>query len=133
MHPPVAKVLRLGVIHKGMIIEERLLAPGAAVTVGNHAKNSLVTMNSPLPGRRFRLIAPDHKGGYTLRFTERIGGKLATSKGIRSFRGLVREGQTKRTGGVRSIKLTPRSRGKIHVGEFTLLFQFVPAPPRPRR
>jgi TonB family protein len=129
--PSGAKILRVGVIRDGKIIEERHLRQPGPVTVGQDGTNTFVIPASELPSS-FPVF--DHKAGqYTLLFTDRMNGRVHTRSGDLDFATLKSKGLVQRRGSVWALALDESSKGKISLGEVTLLFQFVSPPPEPTR
>ncbi len=129
---PDAKILRIGIIHSGRIVEERLIPSGTSVTVGESPKCTVVIPPGAVPAKKFELFAA--KGGkYELRFTTQMHGKVAVSDQVVTLASLAQRGQAKKRGNYFSLGLDDRNRGKVYVGEYTVLFQFVTPPPQPVR
>ncbi len=129
---PGKKILRIGLIQNGRIVEERLMRSAKPVTIG-HAlqKNTLVVPASNLP-KTFKVFEPG-EGGYLLYFTSKMSGRISLGDGVRTLEELVREGKAKKSGNGYVLRLSTRARGKLKFGEVTILFQFVtPPPPRPK-
>jgi TonB family protein len=128
------KILRIGIIQGGRIVEERLLRRRDTVTVGHSARNTFIIPTGRLP-KSYTLF--EVKGGkYSLLFDERIEGRVSVGEQVLDLKALARSGMTQkraaRGGGgdpTHAVELDERSRGKVLLGEFTLLFQFVDAPP----
>ncbi len=120
------RVLRIGIIQGGRVVEERIIKQRTSVTVGSSEKNMFVIPGGDLPQnfRLFELIGSD----YHLNFTPSMKGRLALSTGLSDL--TVLRGQA-RTGsqGAHQIQLTEDSRGKVVIGDTTFLFQFVAPPP----
>ncbi|MFH1808434.1 MAG: AgmX/PglI C-terminal domain-containing protein [Pseudomonadota bacterium] len=125
------KILRIGVIQSGKIIEERLLRKRDVVTIGTDTKNTFVFPASELP-KAIRLF--DFKGGaYTLCFDDKMDGRVSVGESVLDFTGLKTQGVAKKSGDQYRVSLNEESRGKVVVGGFTLLFQFVVPPPEPAK
>jgi hypothetical protein len=124
------KVLRIGLVAAGRILEERVVKQRTSVTIGPSEKSMFVVQaNLPSQYRLFELIGND----YYLNFLDGMTGRVALATGISDLAAL--KGQAKRVGAAYQIRLTEEARGKIVVGETTFLFQFVASPPvqpRPR-
>ena len=121
------KILRIGVIQGGKIIEERLVKKRETVTIGQGPKNSIVIPVSNLPAT-FEVF--EVKGSaYLLRFTEQMDGKLSVGDNQLDFASLKTQGLAKKDKDAYVVPLTDTSKGKIALGEVTLLFQFVTPPP----
>ena len=120
------KVLRMALAQGGRIIEERIIKQRTHVTVGPSEKSMFViaTPHVPPKFRMFELIGNE----YYLNFLDGMSGRIALPTGISELS--VLKGQARRTPqGAYQVKLTEDSRGKVVVGNTTLLFQFVTPPP----
>jgi hypothetical protein len=126
---PVAtgpKVLRIGLVQGGKVIEERVIKQRTTVAVGPSEKNTFVVLGPNLPAsfKLFELVGPD----YHLNFLDGMTGRIALATGPTDLTAL--RGQAKRNAqGAYQVKLSEDSRGKVVVGETTFLFQFVAPPP----
>ncbi len=131
--PPVAqnvpKVLRIGIIQSGKIIEERIIRKRDTVTVGQSEKNTFVVASSQLPSR-FEMFENKVTGGdYILQFTETMGGRISVKGEVKDLNELKSSGAAKRKGKIYQIGLSEQARGKLVIGDSTILFQFVAPPP----
>jgi len=123
------KVLRIGLVQAGRVIEERIIKQRTSVTVGQSEKSTFVvpTPNIPPQFKLFELIGTD----YYLNFVDGMNGRVALATGITDLAAL--RGQAKRVGPAYQVRLTDEARGKVVIGDVTFLFQFVaPPPPQPR-
>jgi TonB family protein len=125
---PQPKILRIGVIQAGKIVEERLIRQRNDVTIGASPRNTIVVPASSLP-KSFTLFQM-HQGKYTLKFSESMDGRVSVGNQVLSLDQVRQQklAATKGTG-VLELGLTEASRGKVLLGEVTLLFQFVTPPP----
>ncbi|MBK8480848.1 MAG: AgmX/PglI C-terminal domain-containing protein [Proteobacteria bacterium] len=126
--PVEAKILRIGVIQAGKIVEERLVRRRGPVTIGASARNTIVVPASSLP-RSYTLF--EHSGDhYQLVFGESMDGRVSVGGQVQSLDQL-RQGGSAQTKGkaLHRLLLDESSRGKVMLGEVTLLFQFVAPPP----
>src|SRR5271156_5898501 len=118
------KVLRIGLVASGRILEERIVKQRTSVTVGPSEKSMFVVQaNVPSQFKLFELIGAD----YYLNFLDGMTGRVALATGITDLVAL--KGQAKRVGPAYQIRLTDEARGKVVIGETTFLFQFVAPPP----
>lgn len=120
------KVLRIGVVQSGRVIEERIIKQRTHVTVGPSEKSMFVIGSDAVPVnfRLFELVGDE----YCLNFVDSMTGRVALPSGISDLSGL--KGHAKRSPqGIYQLKLTEDSRGKIVLGDVTFLFQFVAPPP----
>src|SRR5438132_1127425 len=103
------KVLRIGLVQSGRVIEERIIKQRTHVTVGPNEKNMFVVTAGNLPAsfRLFELVGSD----YTLNFLEGMTGRVALPTGISDL--AVLKGQARKNQqGAYQIRLTDDSRGK---------------------
>jgi len=122
------KVLRIGVIQGGKIVEERIIRRRETVTVGPSEKAHFVFAAQDLPSSRFELF--ETKGEeYTLNFTETMSGRISIEGGVGELVDLRKTGKARAKGKIWQVPLTDQSRGKIAIGESTILYQFVAPPP----
>ncbi len=127
-----AKVLRIGVIRDGKIVEERLMPARQPIAIGTSEKNTIVVPQSNLP-ESFTVFS--RQGDRTtLHFEEGMEGKIQGPAGSTDFGELVTQGLAKREGKNCAVEVNDDQRGKIVLGEVTLLWQFVePAPEAPKQ
>jgi hypothetical protein len=122
-----ARVLRIGVVERGRIIEEQFIRRGANVTVGSSERNQIVVHSVELPSRyelfRYR------NGSYHLAFDETMSGRVLIEGQVVDLQSLRLGGRAQRRGSSWLIDLSDEARGKIVIGEHTLLFQMVNPPP----
>lgn len=124
-----AKVLRIGIIQDGKIVQERLIKAGEAVSVGESPKNTFVFPKTHLPSASFVIFKPSGKG-YVLQFTAGMKGKISAGGAVVALQKLLEDPAVTKKGGVASLPLTEQDRGKISVDSVTVLFQFVAPPPQ---
>ena len=119
------KVLRIGLVQRGRVVEERIVKQRTTVTVGSNERATFVVPSQAVPPmfKLFELIGTD----YHLNFLDGMTGRVALASGITDLAAL--RGQAKKVGGAYQMKLTEEARGKVVIGETTFLFQFVAPPP----
>jgi len=120
------KVLRIGVIQSGKIVEERVLPARQAVTLGTSPRNTIVV---PLANAPESVVVFAYQGDrYVLQFEQGAEGRVQGPKGAADLSALVSQGVAKPAGKICSVPVNEDQRGKLVIGEITLLWQFV-APP----
>jgi TonB family protein len=121
------KVLRIGVIQGGKIVEERVIRKRETVTVGSQEKNHFVLNAAGVSPRfeLFQLIGND----YILNFTDSMSGRLGLPAGVQTLEQLRSSGAARNAGSHWQVKLNDSARGKVVIGDVTFLFQFVTPPP----
>src|SRR6266568_1064924 len=120
------KVLRIGVIQGGKIVEERVLPARQPVTLGTGAKNAIVVPAAKVP--ESVTVFTFHGDKYVLHFEADAEGRVQGPQGTAELGALVSQGVAKQAGKACSVPVNDDQRGKIVLGEVTLLWQFV-APP----
>lgn len=122
------RILRIGVLLGGKIVEERLIRERVAVSIGQSVKN---TFSIPVDGLPLEhvLFAVDNDR-YYLQFLNKMDGRLGETGGqVTTLDALKRNGAEQR-GATWRVRLAETARGKLSIGELTVLFQFVVEPPR---
>jgi hypothetical protein len=124
---PRRRILRIGVLLGGKIVEERLIREQVPVTIGQSMRN---TFSIPIEGLplEFTLFALD-QGKYSLNFLGKMDGRLSDGPNVQTLDALKNRGAT-RQGEHWSVPLGSHARGKLSFGDLTILFQFVTEPPR---
>jgi TonB family protein len=121
------KVLRIGIIQNGKIIEERLLRKRGAVTIGHHPKNTFHIPAADIP--RSAPLFEVKGNDLQLIFDDKMEGRVSLGDGVHDLDSLRKGGKATKTAGGYCVTINERSRGKIVLGEVTVLFQFVAPPP----
>jgi outer membrane biosynthesis protein TonB len=125
------KILRIGIIQGGRIVEERLVRKRENITIGQSAKNMFVVLSDALP--RNWLLFEASGTGYTAHFSDGMDARIAVGNEIISLSQLKQTGKIQKRGMAWVLPLDERARGKITLADMTILFQFVtPPPPQPR-
>lgn len=121
------KILRIGVIQNGKIVEERLVRKRENVTIGQSTKNIFVVPASNALPRTFTIfeLTP---AGYALNFSDQMDGRVSFGDQVVALPAL-RQGKAQKRGELWHLLLNDKSRGKVVIGDVTVLFQFVTPPP----
>jgi len=80
---PRPRILRIGVLLSGKIVEERLIRDRGDVTVGQSAKNTFSIPLETLP-REWTLFK-SHEGRYGLSFTSAMDGRLSDGDRVQTL------------------------------------------------
>lgn len=125
--PSGPKVLRVGIIQGGRIVEERIIRTRETVSIGTSEKNHFIVASDLLPSRFevFQLVGND----YILNFTDQMTGRVGLPGGVQTLEQLRKSGGARNANTHWQVKLSETSRGKITIGTTTVLFQFVSPPP----
>ena len=124
---PRPRILRIGILLGGKIVEERLIRERTSVSIGQSMKN---TFSIPIEGLPLELtLFSLENGKYNLRFLNKMDGRLSTGDQVNTLDALKGRGAVNH-GDFWSVPLSDNSRGKLSLGDMTILFQFVTEPPR---
>ncbi len=121
------KILRIGIIQNGKIVEERLVRKRENVTIGQSTKNTFVVPASNALPRTFTIfeLTP---AGYAINFSDLMDGRVSLGDQVVALPAL-RQGKAQKKGELWHLLLPEKSRGKVVIGDVTVLFQFVTPPP----
>lgn len=128
---PNQKILRIGVIRGGKIIEEKLIRKRVTVNVGTGTRNNVVlpAANAPRSFTLFEMRGSD----YYLSFTDDMTGRVSVAEQAADLQSLKAQNLVRKSGNTYQLKLSDASRGRVSIGECIILFQFVAPPPEPVR
>jgi outer membrane biosynthesis protein TonB len=121
--------LRVGLVVAGCLVQERLFERGTRVTVGRDERATFVVEAEGIPERfvLFERVGPD----YCIHFLDGMTGRLEVDDGIHDLEALRARADRSRDG--YRLRLPDHARGRLVLGDTTLLFQLVEPPPRPHR
>jgi outer membrane biosynthesis protein TonB len=120
------KVLRIGVIREGKIVEERVLPARRPVSIGSGAGTTIPVPHSALP-ESFPVFAIQGDR-YVLQFRAGMDGRIQGPQGSVDFGGLVSQRLATAAGDLYRVEVADDQRGRVAFGEVTLLWQFVNPP-----
>src|ERR1700750_1783102 len=80
---PKPKILRIGIIQGGRIVEERLVRKRENITIGQSAKNMFVVLSDALP--RNWLLFEATGSGYVAHFSDGMDARIAVGNAIISL------------------------------------------------
>ncbi len=123
------RVLKIGLVQDGKLIEDSTLGDKAGVTIGLDPSNTLSIAEPNIP-RRHMLLEHTNQG-YKLNILEGMTGRLQIDYKTMDFAEAIKSGLAKKAVKGYEIVLAKESKGKITVGRSTVLFQLVPPPPPP--
>ncbi|MFP2962942.1 hypothetical protein ACLEPN_35510, partial [Myxococcus sp. 1LA] len=121
------KLLRVGVIQNGRIVEEHHVRR-EAVTIGHDAKNTIVLPATEGRPARFALLENQNQQ-FQLVIAPDMKGRVNLGSSDVDFEALREQGLATRRGDLHVLPLQESARGKVELGDATLFFQFVTPPP----
>jgi TonB family protein len=121
------KLLRVGVIQDGRIVEEHHLLHDS-VTIGDDARNTIVLPASEARPPRFKVL--ENRGQqFHLIIDEHMQGRVNLGSSDVDFDALRAQGlATRRADDTFDLPLQESARGKVDLPDATLFFHFIPAP-----
>lgn len=129
MSVPVSKrVFKIGLIQDGKLVSEVILKEKQPVTIGTDPTNTITVVEKNMPKRHVMLM--ESSGSFQLHTIPNMEGLIVNQAGTRDLAAI---GTTapKSPGGGLVVDLGPGGKGKINIGNSTVLFQVIPAPPPP--
>jgi len=125
------RILRIGIVQGGRIVEERLIRKRENISIGWSAKATFAVPSEALPKQWILFEATPR--GYIANFADAMDARIAVGNEVISLAQLKQAGRLRRQGQSSRYLLDERSRGKVTLGDLSILFQFVtPPPPQPR-
>ncbi len=120
---PPSKLLRIGILQDGRILEERHVLK-ENVTVGHEPKNTIVLPPGEDVPARFALFE-NHKNQYQLVFDDVMRGRVHLGSSDVELERLRKQGLAQERGTNYVLPLEDTARGKVDLGDVTLFFQFI--------
>ena len=125
------RILRIGIVQGGRIVEERLIRKRENISIGWSSKATFAVPSETLPKQW--LLFEANPRGYIAHFADAMDARIAVGNEVISLAQLKQAGRLRRVGTSSRFLLDERSRGKVTIGDLSILFQFVtPPPPQPR-
>ncbi|MCY1045012.1 AgmX/PglI C-terminal domain-containing protein [Corallococcus sp. bb12-1] len=122
------KLLRVGVIQDGRIVEEHHVLHDS-VTIGDDARNTIVLPATQERPGRFKVLE-NRANQFHLIIDEHMQGRVNLGSSDVDFDALRTQGlATRREDDTFDLPLQESARGKVELTDATLFFHFVPAPP----
>ena len=121
---PTSRALRVGVLLNDNLVEERVFRPGTPVTFGQSLRCALSVPADGVP--REHVLFAVEQGGFVLRIAPHTTGRVMQNGAEVELRESI---------GRAAIPLERGARGKLRIGDATVLFQEVATPviaPRPQ-
>jgi hypothetical protein len=116
-----ARAFRVGVLLRDHLVEERVIRAGVPISIGQSLRCTLSIPSDGLPREHVLVDA-----GGVLRITAQMVGRLAVGDTIQTLDELRTRPAAD---GIWAVPLARSARGKLALGEVTILFQELVAPP----
>lgn len=127
---PAERVLRIGIIQGGKVVEERLFRKRQRISIGLAPRNTFVL---PVGGLKSHTLFDVQGAAFELVLGEGMDGRvdLDGKAAPLDFEELRKRGVARRRGNEWRVPLGDHARGKVVLPDVTVLFQFVAPPPVP--
>jgi len=123
---PISKVLKIGLVQDGKLIEESVLGERVGLSIGLDPENTFPIKEQGIP-RRHHLVEYS-PSGFRMNLLESMKGRVKIDDQLLDLNEAIRKGIAKKHAKGYELLLSPSSKGKVTVGGSTILFQLVPAP-----
>ncbi len=129
-------VLRIGLVHEQRLLSDRMYEAGQKVSIGTSTKDTIVLPDIEYAGPT---AVFDARNGNNVRCSLPVNGKLRVAVGGTPLdqADLIKKGLARQSGETVELKLQMKSRGRVSLGPYTLLFQVlrrtVTVPVMPRK
>src|SRR4051812_7230597 len=110
------KILRIGIVQNGKIVEEKLVRKRGDVTIGQSAKNTFVVPASSALPRSFTLFTLDGSG-FGLNFSDGMDGRIAFDQSTAPQTLAQLRAKAQKRGDFHHIPLPDKARGKVVIGD----------------
>ncbi|TNF29596.1 MAG: hypothetical protein EP329_15390, partial [Deltaproteobacteria bacterium] len=128
---PGARLLRVALLWKDTVVEEKVLRDARTLTIGDALKNDLVIPENALPAR-FPLFRADRKGRYSVGLGAEVDGVVTLDGQRRDVAGVVAAADAGED--VTYVPIDDGDWGTLEVGpDLRVFFQFVTPEARRRR
>jgi len=127
------KVLRIGIIQSGKLVEERRMRKRETISFGTDLGSTFAITADNVP-KKMELF--EHTGGkYYLKFNEKMDGQLKSGSGdYKSFKKLRTGANVQKRGDYYALEISDDTQGKVLFGnDVRLMFNFVAPPTKPGR
>jgi len=122
------RVLHIGIVKDGKIIREQIFKPREDVYIGKSLKNTFIFEDLPLHRSKFPLFV-NKNGVYYFHSSPEMSGKIKIGKKIIQLSELHLHPSTIKCSNMLKLSISDQDKGKIKIGDLSILFRFVPLPP----
>ena len=123
------RIIKVGILRDGKMAAERVLKGGQKLSVGTDPSSTFQLMGEGAPKNLDVLVAEGDQ--FFLVVDPEIRGKVAIPQGLLDLERYADKIQDLEDPADHFIKLDLKSKGKIAIGDCTILFQVMATPPQP--
>jgi hypothetical protein len=128
---PNMQFLRVAVLWRDSVVQEKLLQDPQTVTVGDDIRNAFVIPNDKLP-KRFPLFRAGRKGEYAIGLTRDLEGQITVNQKTQPIGDFVKSA-TENVEGINYVPIQLGDWGIVNLGDVKVFFQFVQPDERTRK
>jgi hypothetical protein len=130
-HKSENKVLRIGLIHGGRVVEERLFKKPETISVGTSRSAVFSVPAAGIPEKREVFVVK--RGRYHLACGDDLPFRVTSAGSTSERRAAETHSRLTTHDSGQPMPLAEDAQGRVQIGEVMLLFQFVTPPPEPPR
>lgn len=128
---PKSQFLRVALLWRDTIIQEKVLQEPQTFTIGDDLRNDFIVPEDRLP-KKFPLFRAGRKGQYDIGLSSELDGQVTINQRTMPIREYVKSA-TDNVSGVNYVPVSRGDWGMIDLGEMRVFFQFVSPEARRRR
>lgn len=128
---PRSQFLRVALLWKDMVIQEKVLQEAQTFTIGDDLRNDFIIPADSLP-KKFPLFRAGRKGSYDIGLSREMQGQITVNQQTTEITDFVKK-STENVSGVNYVPITLGDWGMVNLGEMRVFFQFVQPEARRRR
>lgn len=124
------KVLRIGIIYNGKIINEKIIQNPTNITIGTDKKCTFCIIESQKLPKELTIFSVKNKQ-YHLVFSDKQTGQIIVKNAEFNLQSIKAQSTCQKKGNNYYYPLDFDSKGRIDIEDVIVLFQFIPPPPEP--
>lgn len=129
---PRSRFLRVALLWKDTVVQEKVLQDARTLTIGDAIRNDLVIPETALPAR-FPLFRANRRGEYSVGLSRDLDGEITVNQKTQSVRALLGDAGAADADEVDYVPIGDGDWGMLELGEMRVFFQFVTPDARRRR
>ncbi|TNF37984.1 MAG: hypothetical protein EP329_01655 [Deltaproteobacteria bacterium] len=128
---PKSQFLRVALLWKDTVIQEKVLQEAATFTIGDDLRNDFIVPEDKLP-KKFPLFRAGRRGQYAIGLSRELEGQVTINQQTMAIKDYVKS-STDNVSGVNYVPISKGDWGMLEMGEMRVFFQFVSPEARRRR
>ena len=128
---PKSQFLRVALLWKDTLIQEKVLQEAQTFTIGDDLRNDFIIPEDRLP-KKFPLFRAGRRGQYDIGLSRELEGQVTINQQTMAIKDFVKS-STDNVSGVNYVPIGRGDWGMLELGEMRIFFQFVSPDARRRR